>query len=77
MPAWLVRVLVRRRTRVLGLSSVGPTLGPSMLLPQAPAGVGPLGRVGLAVLDLVVVGRDDGPRHGRRRLGGRLAVVVR
>jgi hypothetical protein len=74
---WLVLVLVRRPTRVVGLSSVGPTLGPSMLLLPVPAGMGPLGRVGLAVLDLAVVGRDDGLRRGRQRLGGRLAVVVR
>ncbi|WP_327640210.1 hypothetical protein OHB24_18095 [Kribbella sp. NBC_00482] len=75
--AWLVLVLVLRRTRVLGLSSVGPTPAPSMLLLLVPAGVEPLGRVGLAVLDLAVVGQDGVLQLGRRRLGSRLAAVVR
>jgi hypothetical protein len=69
--AWVVWVLVRRRTRLLGLSSVGPS---TLLLP-APEGVGPLGRVGLAVLE--VVGRDGVLQLGRQRLGSRLAAVVR
>ncbi|WP_410789824.1 hypothetical protein [Kribbella sp. C-35] len=69
-------MLVRRRTPLLGLRSVGPTLGPSTLL-LVLAGVGGLGRVGLGLAVLAVVGRDGVLRLGPRRLGGLLVAVVR